>query len=248
MTEDRQYYDEYWAKGFEGWSPQGITTDPFEEGLLSRFLRSGAKVMDFGCGDGSHASPFVTSLGCFYMGVDISVDAVAACRAKGLQALPYSSGKALPCESDSFDAIVSFEVFEHLFGAEAALHEVRRVLCPGGYLIGSVPNSVYIANRLLMAAGYFNPGGSPSTSLKSPWKDPHIRFFSKSTLLRFLQEAPFQNCDVMGRDFSLAEFPVVYRSAPQVKTLLNFLSYPLHFLGQSWPSLFSSRLYFVAQK
>jgi 2-polyprenyl-6-hydroxyphenyl methylase/3-demethylubiquinone-9 3-methyltransferase len=244
----RQYYEKYWQAGLSDWSPVGITITPYEQKLLARFVPPAAKVLDFGCGDGAHAAQFVLSRRCCYTGVDVSQHAVALCRAKGLEAVPYAAGESLPFGAESFDNVLSFEVLEHLFDPEAALQEINRVLRPRGYLIGSVPNSVWLANRLLMASGHFSPGGSPATSLKAPWKDPHIRFFSKSSLSSLLMQVGFRECRILGSDFSLLDFPVLYKSGGFFKRAIGVGGWPFARLGKWWPSLFSPRLYFVALK
>jgi SAM-dependent methyltransferase len=250
MTEQlaKQCYEKYWRDGLSQWSPVGISISPFEQALLSRFIPPATRVLDFGCGDGAHASSFVLSQQCSYTGVDVSQHAVAMCRAKGLEAAAYSPEASLPFDPNSFDKVLSFEVFEHLFDPETALQEIRRVLRPEGHLIGSVPNSVYLANRLLMVLGRFSPGGSPATSLKAPWKDPHIRFFSKRTLLLLLRQIGFRDCLVVGHEFSFIDFPILYKSAGVFRRLLMACSRPLSPLGKCWPSLLSARLYFVARK
>jgi methionine biosynthesis protein MetW len=244
----KQYYERYWRDGLSDWSPVGISISVFEQALLARFLPPAARVLDFGCGDGAHASSFVLSQQCSYTGVDVSQHAVAMCRAKGLEAAAYSPEAPLPFHSESFDNVLSFEVLEHLFDPETALQEIRRVLRPEGRLIGSVPNSVYLASRLLMALGRFSPGGSPATSLQTPWKDPHIRFFSKRTLLLLLRQLGFRDCLVVGHDFSFIDFPALYKSVGVSRRLLVACSRPLGPIGKFWPSLLSARLYFVARK
>jgi len=244
----QQYYEKYWQEGLADWSPVGVAISPFEQEFLARWLRPGAKVLDFGCGDGSHAAPFAQSRQCAYTGVDVSEHAVALCRAKGFEAARYSPDAALPFDSAWFDNVLSFEVFEHLFDPEGALREIFRVLAPQGALVGSVPNSVCLANRALMVSGRFSPGGSPATSLKAPWKDPHIRFFSKRTLLALLEQAGFSECRVLGAEFSFLDLPVMYRSQGVSKRLISAGSWPFARFGKWWPSLFSPRLYFTGRK
>ena len=47
--------------------------------------------------------------------------------------------KKLPFKNASFDAIILSNVLEHIPNTEDALKEARRVLRPGGYIIGTIP-------------------------------------------------------------------------------------------------------------
>jgi SAM-dependent methyltransferase len=243
---ETNYYEKYWDEGISSWSPKGVRASSFEQQLLCHFLQSSSRVMDFGCGDGSHVGPLVKALGCSYVGLDVSSSAVGLCRKGGLDAIEHNPESPLPFESKTFDCVISFEVLEHVFNAELAVQEIHRVLREGGCLVGSVPNSVHLGNRLLMALGHFSPGGSPETSLKAPWKDPHIRFFNKRSLLAFLRQTGFRECSVLGMQFSFANLPWLYRAKGATRTIAEICSLPLHFLGRRWPSLLSTRLYFTA--
>jgi len=220
----------------------------FEENFLARLLPPGSRVLDFGCGDGCHVGAYITEGQHSYVGVDVSEAAVRACKRKGLDALCYSPDGPLPFQDETFDVVISFEVFEHLFNPQRAVAEILRILRNGGLFVGSVPNVVFMGNRLLMALGYFSPGGSPATSLKRPWVDPHIRFFAEKSLARFLRESGFEAVRILGASFSFTQFPLLYRSSGILKTALQHLSKPVGLLGQWYTSLFSPTLYFVARK
>ena len=109
--------------------------------------------------------------------------------------------------------MLCLEVFEHLFRPDLALHNILCVLKPNGFLIISTPNIAWIGNRLLIALGFFNPGGSPETSFRAPWRDAHIRFFTKQSLSRLIQKEA--NMDIVlftGDDFSFSEMLFFYKS------------------------------------
>lgn len=59
-----------------------------------------------------------------------------------------------PFDGASFDAVVMTEVFEHLRDYPIrSLHEVARILRPGGRLYFTTPNAAYIVNRARALAG-----------------------------------------------------------------------------------------------
>lgn len=54
----------------------------------------------------------------------------------------------LPFENESFDLILMTEVLEHLESHIRVIHEVARILKPGGYFIFTTPNQYRIHSRL----------------------------------------------------------------------------------------------------
>lgn len=85
-------------------------------------------------------------------GVDYSAKAVAATRRRGIRAF-VSKTLRTKFPKDSFDAVVSTEVIEHLVDTGAFIDECRRVLKPGGILVLSTPNLASASNRLKILAG-----------------------------------------------------------------------------------------------
>jgi len=248
MTQIEEFYRDYWEIGIDQWCPAGESISAFERSLLGPYLSKAPKVLDFGCGDGAHIGEYIASADCEYTGVDVSEAAVSSCTRKGLAARICLPDRPLPFTPERFDLIVSFEVLEHLFAPADAVMELNRVLRQGGHFVGSVPNCVAIGNRLLTLFGYFNAAGAPRTSLYRPWLDPHIRFFTRSALWRFLEEAGFRVIGVSGPPFSLLQLPRIHRASGSVRRTVEAVSRPLAAITRLWPALFAYRLYFVAQK
>lgn len=92
------------------------------------------KILDFGCGSKPYESLFTQAAS--YVGVDIKVSGHDHENSK---VDIYYDGKTLPFPAQHFDAVVSFEVFEHLFHPDEILSEIRRVLKPGGTLLITIP-------------------------------------------------------------------------------------------------------------
>jgi len=242
------YYEDYWKAPAAGWTPIGVKLDAFEQRLIEEIVPRQARVLDFGCGDGSHLGPYLAATHREYVGADVSAEAVALCRSKGLEAVQCSADETLPWPAEAFDAAVSFEVLEHLFRPDVTATEIHRVLRVGGHYLGSVPNAAFFGNRVLLALGYVNPGGSPETSLRSPWRDAHIRFFTRQSLREMLRQVGFADVQVLGARFTVRELPVLYRSPAPVRRMLDLISRPFGGLGSVAPGFFSHRLYFVARK
>jgi ubiquinone/menaquinone biosynthesis C-methylase UbiE len=91
-------------------------------------------VLDFGCGSKPYESLFVNANR--YVGVDIEV---SGHNHKDSKVDYFYDGKTLPFNDASFDAIVCFEVFEHVFNIDDVLAEMYRVLKPNGQLLISIP-------------------------------------------------------------------------------------------------------------
>jgi len=110
-------------------------------------IRSGATVVDVGCGAGMDlllAAKAVGSTG-RAIGVDMTDSmaerARAAARAIGLDHVEVRLGDALalPVESNSIDVVISNGVLNLTPDKEAAFREVLRVLAPGGeFLYGDI--------------------------------------------------------------------------------------------------------------
>lgn len=239
------FYQQYW-KHFYGWSPSNVLLSSFEKAFIRSHLHPNYYVIDCGVGDCSHYSDVVLSSGAHYIGLDISKTALHRCRAKGFNVLIHDLNSSIPFSDNLFDVAICFEVLEHLFDPENALKEINRVLKPKGKALITVPNIVFLPNRLLFLAGIFNPSGSPATSLRFPWRDPHIRFFTKNSLSKLLRKTNFLINNFTGY-FSIAHFPVIYR-LKRMRRIAEAISSPIMPIGHYWPSLFTHRFFVVAEK
>lgn len=193
MTQD--YYERYWS--VQGFNPCGELA-PETRRLLQRRIVSGMEVADVGCGDGGGFGVWARDAGVSYTGFDVSEHALDRARAHGLTVTKIDDASALPLESSSVDAVVCLEVLEHLLAPHDAVAEFARVIRPGGILVASVPNIAYWVRRIeLGLAGRFNPYGD-HISVSEPWRDPHIRFFTKGSIKALLRRTGFFDVSVAG--------------------------------------------------
>jgi len=99
---------------------------------LGRYLKEG-RVLDVGCGIGDFLRSRRQTIG-----VDVNADAVAWCRAQGLEAVLMESDR-LPFPDADFDGATLDNVLEHIAEPKPILSEIHRVLRKGGRLIVGVP-------------------------------------------------------------------------------------------------------------
>jgi SAM-dependent methyltransferase len=103
-------------------------------------IRGGDRVLEIGTGRGTMLHE-LRSQGIDAVGVETSADRIAEAQARfGPLPIRHVNGAALPYAADSFDVVLSFDVFEHIADSDAHLAEVRRVLKPGGWYLLQTPN------------------------------------------------------------------------------------------------------------
>lgn len=180
------YYDTYWAP--EGYNPDS-PPPPNLRKLLDAYASPGMDCLDFGCGPGT-TGIWLRGRVRSYVGLDVSRTAVDSAKARGVDARVLEDGAPLPVDEESFDITVCTEVLEHLFAPQSALVEILRALRGGGLLIVTVPNVAHWRNRADLLVGRWNPRGDDLSS-KEPWRDPHLRFFTRGMLERLLVSTGF---------------------------------------------------------
>lgn len=191
IGEVRDYYDRYWsAEHRPHYEPGDILST-----LIECNVDASSQCLDVGCGAGETYAQLVRQRADSYTGVDVSAHAIGLARSAGLTAELIDDASELPFHDDSFDVVFCVEVLEHLFSPHRAAEEIRRVLRPGGRLIASAPNVAYWRLRANLLFGLWNPLGD-ALSIEQPWRDPHVRFFTPSTLRRMLQRAGFGTSQV----------------------------------------------------
>jgi SAM-dependent methyltransferase len=137
----------------------------FIEQLLVADFPPPARVVELGSAPGDQIAR-LSDLGYCATSVDLGIasDAWAAAedgrmarllREHGVEAVEWDLEKVpYPLRSETFDAVIMTEVYEHLRDYPVrSLEECRRILRPGGRLYFTTPNCAYLVNRLRAAAG-----------------------------------------------------------------------------------------------
>lgn len=107
--------------------------------LIVEALPPSGVVLEAGCGLGQYVI-LLRERGWRSVGIDGSLEALAACRRVAPVPLAAADLRALAIRTGAISAYVSLGVAEHdADGPDAILAEARRVLAPGGTLVISVP-------------------------------------------------------------------------------------------------------------
>jgi 2-polyprenyl-6-hydroxyphenyl methylase/3-demethylubiquinone-9 3-methyltransferase len=146
-------------------------------------------VLDAGCGNG-HLAARLAGCSLDVSGFDTSQSGIAHAR----QLAPAVHFEVASVYDDLhqvfagqlFDACVSVEVIEHLYDPGAGIRRIFDVLRPGGLLVLTTPYHGYVKNLALAVSGRFD---SHFTAL---WEGGHIKFWSRATLTKLLQDNGFE--------------------------------------------------------
>ena len=152
--------------------------------VLAGMVSPGSRVLDLGTGSGALGKHLRDREGCTVDGVTINEQEAAIARPN------YRRIEVADLEQpdwhtvfsgERYDFIVCADVLEHLRRPETALKACRELLAPGGQVLISVPNAGYsglVAELLQGDFAYRDEGLLDRT---------HLRFFTRRSLLRFLQ-------------------------------------------------------------
>lgn len=158
----------------EKWKRKNIATvlDGIEQ------FHSKGRLLDLGCGCGLLVDSAVKR---GWHAVGVEPDPVSCRYATECLGLDVFGGTldGAGFEPDSFDVVVSLQVFEHLIDPRTVLDEISRVIKPNGLLVVEVPGADNIGFRLLGRR-------------HRHFAQHHLNFFSKQTLARLLEESGYQ--------------------------------------------------------
>jgi ubiquinone/menaquinone biosynthesis C-methylase UbiE len=118
--------------------------------LAYRYVRSGSRVCDLGCGIESAFLDFAADKISEGVGVDGRANSAATRRWRHIQA---DLLQPLPLPAASFDHVVMLAVLEHLPQPQPVLREAYRILSPGGSLILTWPSSLVDPVLAVLRAG-----------------------------------------------------------------------------------------------
>lgn len=210
------YEQSLWGRGsaVRSWSSPTSIRLRYAEKLLAT-LRPGARVLEIGCGAGQFIRGIKRDrpdLACY--GCDISSTAIAFA-AKTFDGVTYavSLPEVLPYVNETFDAVVFFDVLEHVENPALFMQEARRVVAPNGLLYAFVPceGDVLSLWHLLDVVHL----KKDLTRLYAG----HIHYFSRRSLRVLIESAGFSirtvrySEHVLGQIIGVVSFFLVHRAA-----------------------------------
>lgn len=151
------------------------------------------RLLDIGCGTGEYIH-FANSRGWIASGVEIDEKAVKSGQNAGLDIL-HGNAEHLPVDSNTFDVVRMWHVLEHAYSPTKVLSEINRVLCPGGFLLISVPNFASSQRKVL---------GNCWPHLDTP---RHLHHFSQESLEAILKTNGLQKQESLYSGIPFFEIP-----------------------------------------
>lgn len=151
-----------------------------------------ARVLEHGCGVGMYSSQIRRRYTDHVEAFDIEADRVAQAQIDAPHAL-IAAAENLPYAANSFDALLSQDVLEHVADDAQSAHEIVRVLKPGGRAAILVPNRWYpFETHGHFWRGKYHFGNTPLINyLPDALRDrlaPHVRAYTRRGLMRLFDE------------------------------------------------------------
>jgi SAM-dependent methyltransferase len=179
---DWQEWQEFYLKFYENTQKKGIGKKINDVGyeILRRVDLTGKKLLEVGPGNLPHRR-FWNGKPSHYTVVDVNqgfVDhSMQILKYEGVAASSFVlSAYDLPFENESFDLLLSFYSLEHLHPLERYLAQFRRVLRPGGLLVGAIPCEGGLAwggGRLITSRRYIKSNSDINPDKIICWEHPN---------------------------------------------------------------------------
>ena len=157
---------------------------------------SDASILDLGCGPG-HVAAYVHAKNARVRGIDLSPEMVLYARRLHPE-IPFEQGNMLMLEGipdASLDGVLAFYSLVHFNASEVdqALHEIRRILRPGGWLLVAV----HLGDGTIRVESFLEQG----VSLQ-------FTFFDSVHVRRHVESAGFDVTEGIERDpYAEYEYP-----------------------------------------
>ena len=181
LIKQQELYDETWRKGLEaGIENRGNLQTNLEFLAEIKLLKANDKILEIGCGTGRVVFE-LNRQRYDVIGTDISREAIAY----GLKKyndikLQVQPAEKLEFTNETFDVVLSFDLFEHIAEVDKHISEVYRVLRPNGLYLFQTPNK------------YFNAVFATLSNKSLKWRRAHPSLHSAKQLRQRLSRHHFE--------------------------------------------------------
>lgn len=181
-----------------GWKEAKTCAHDFLESSIFKAVEDfavskNAMVLDAGCGGGYITNAFFKKGYKNIYGFDVSESGIRVARESFKDIgdridIHNGYNKEVPIHfpKGNYDVILSVEVMEHLFSPHRYLENCRNWLGENGLIIITTPYHGYLKNIAIAASSGFDRHVNPL------WEGGHIKFFSRKTLYKLLEESGFK--------------------------------------------------------
>jgi len=186
------------------------------------------RILVDGCGVGQYVR-HLAALGYNTIGLDIEFDRVREGTQAAIDQLHAAAGEHLPYPDDTFDALLSHEVIEHVADDRLAAREMIRVLRPGGRVILFCPNRWYpFETHGHYWRGQYHFGNTPLINyLPNPLRNkfaPHVRAYTSKGIRVLFEGLPVR---LIQHTQIYPGYDNLVKRRPVVGQVLRTTTYPL---------------------
>ena len=141
LKKQQEHYDKGWRKELKaGKEQRGNLQTNLEFLTETNLLKPNDGILEIGCGIGSVVFE-LNEKGYDITGTDISGEAIAyGLKKYGDIKLQVQPAEDLQFEDETFDIVLSFDLFEHIARVDRHISEVHRVLRKDGFYLFQTPN------------------------------------------------------------------------------------------------------------
>jgi len=151
---------------------------------IADWIEPGSSVLDLGCGDGELLEHLMLDKGVRGTGVDIDLDKIVACAAKGISVVQKDLNGSLDCfETGAYDYVIVSQTIHQLLEPDRMMSEILRI---GRRAIVSFPNFGHYSLRLQLL---FSGRMPKSSTLPFEWyRTPNIHLMTIADFEKFCRE------------------------------------------------------------